>query len=52
VAGATLPFRLPERSLTETYRVVDRDRMAVSLVDVGSQGAVVQYGHMLRLRLG
>lgn len=49
MATATLNFRMPERSTTITYRVVDEDTMAVSVVEVESQRAVVQYGHMLRL---
>ncbi len=49
IAVATLNFRTPERSTTITYRVVDGDTMAVSVVEVESQRAVVQYGHMLRL---
>lgn len=51
VATATLHFRTPARSTTVTYRVVDEDTMAVSVVEVESQRAVVQYGHMLRLPL-
>lgn len=42
---------MPERSTTVTYRVVDEDTMAVTVVEVESQRAVVQYGHMLRLPL-
>lgn len=48
IAVATLNFRLPERSYTITYRVVDEDTMAVSIVEVESQKAVIQYGHMCR----
>jgi len=49
IAVATLNFRTPERSTTVTYRVVDEDTMAVSIVEVESQRSVLQYGHMLRL---
>jgi hypothetical protein len=46
---ATLNFRLPQQSYSLTYRVVDEDTMAVSIVEVESQRAVIQYGHMIRL---
>ncbi|EWM28510.1 hypothetical protein Naga_100131g1 [Nannochloropsis gaditana] len=49
ISVATLNFRSYDRSTTVTYRVVDEDTMAVSIVEVESQRSSVQYGHMLRL---
>lgn len=49
IAVATLNFRLPERSYTITYRIVDEDTIAVAIVEVESQRSVIQHGHMVRL---
>ncbi|CCI48769.1 unnamed protein product [Albugo candida] len=47
---ATLNFCLPTAMVTITYRVLDRDTMAVCIVDVDNDHTpTIQFGHMYRI---